>query len=165
MWPYNDDEAFWLKPQERTDPVRGGPVNDNDSNRRVPPRADGLVFGEDGAAGIAFMRLPEIWLALGDPSGDPHDRVAAIWRFHDLCEQENVDPAFWRVGPELMQVYSDIGLTPFPLTETGEFAPESKGDTPPAAHYLVCRAERDLIKLLPLVPALERTERRVNEPA
>ena len=39
MWPYNDDEAFWLKPQERTDPVRGGPVNDNDSNRRVPPRA------------------------------------------------------------------------------------------------------------------------------
>ena len=132
---------------------------------RVPPRADGLVFGEDGTAGIAFMRLPEIWLAIGDPAGDPHDRVSAIWRFRDLCEQENVDPAFWRVGPELMQVYSDIGLTPFPLTETGEFAPESKGDTPPAAHYLVCRAERDLIKLLPLVPALYRTADRINEPA
>jgi phosphatidylglycerol lysyltransferase len=123
------------------------------------------VFGEDGGAAIAFMRLPGIWLAIGDPAGDPHDRVSAIWRFRDLCEQENVDPAFWRVGPELLQVYSDIGLTPFPLTEQGEFAPASAGDAPPAQHYLACKAERDLIKLLPLVPALEKQVARVAETA
>lgn len=131
----------------------------------LPDRTDGLVFGEAGTAAIAFMRLADIWLAIGDPVGDPHDRVSAIWRFRDLCEQENVDPAFWRVRPDLLQVYSDIGLTPFPLTEAGEFAPESAGDTPPARHYLVCRAERDLLRLLPVVPKLEQTAARINEPA
>ncbi len=39
MWPYNDDEAVWLKPQECADPVHSGPVNDNDPSRRLPPRA------------------------------------------------------------------------------------------------------------------------------
>ncbi|TQF76823.1 lysylphosphatidylglycerol synthetase family protein [Elioraea sp. Yellowstone] len=131
----------------------------------VPCRADGLVFGEARAAAVAFMRLDGIWLAIGDPVGDPHDRISAIWRFRDLCEQENVDPAFWRVGPELLQVYSDIGLTPFPLTARGEVAPESAGDTPPAAHYLVCRAERDLMRLLPVVPELARAIERIGEPA
>jgi phosphatidylglycerol lysyltransferase len=135
------------------------------AGRPVPRRTDGLVFGEDGGAAVAFMRLPGIWLAIGDPVGDPHDRVSAIWRFRDLCEQEDVDPAFWRVRPELLQVYSDIGLTPFPLTEAGEFAPESTGDTLPARYYLACRAERDLIKLLPLVPALDKTTEPVSEPA
>lgn len=141
---------------ERYALLAGGPV---------PRRADALVFGEDERAAIAFMRLSDIWLALGDPAGAASDRVSAIWRFRDLCEQENVDPAFWRVGPELLQVYSDIGLTPFPLTEAGGFAPESAGDTPPARHYLVCRAERDLIRLLPVVPKLEQTAACVNETA
>ena len=62
-------------------------------------------------------------------------------------------------------VYSDIGLTPFPLTATGEVAPESAGDTPPAAHYLVCRAERDLMRLLPVVPELARAIERIGVPA
>ncbi|MFQ3623083.1 MAG: lysylphosphatidylglycerol synthetase family protein, partial [Acetobacteraceae bacterium] len=35
-----------------------------------PARADGIVFGEDGGAAIAFMKLPGIWLALGDPVGE-----------------------------------------------------------------------------------------------
>jgi phosphatidylglycerol lysyltransferase len=122
-----------------------------------PAEADGVVFGEDGDAAIAFRRLPGIWLALGDPSGDEHDRISAIWRFRDLCDQEGVDPAFWRVGPELLPVYGDIGLTAFPLAEDDRLAPEVKGDRPPAAHYMVCKAERDLIKLLPLVPMMARS--------
>ncbi len=116
--------------------------------------ADGVVFGEDGDAAIVFRRLPGIWLALGDPAGDEHDRISAIWRFRDLCDQEGVDPAFWRVGPELLGVYGDTGLTAFPLADNDDLAPETKGDTLPAAHYMVCKAERDLIKLLPLVPMM-----------
>jgi len=116
--------------------------------------ADGVVVGEDGAAAIAFRRLPGIWLGLGDPEGAEHDRISAIWRFRDLCEQEGVDPAFWRVGPELLGVYGDIGLTAFPLTEADQLAEAVSGDTPPAEHYMVCKAERDLVKLIPLVPSL-----------
>jgi len=129
----------------------------------VAREADGVVFGEAGKAAIAFRKLPGIWLGLGDPAGDEHDRISAIWRFRDLCDQEGVDPAFWRVGPELLRVYGDIGLTAFPLTESDRLAEETEGDTPPAEHYMVCKAERDLLRLLRLVPALARGGR--AEPA
>ncbi|MFM7304969.1 MAG: phosphatidylglycerol lysyltransferase domain-containing protein, partial [Alphaproteobacteria bacterium] len=103
--------------------------------------ADGAVFGEAGRAGFAFLKRDGVWLALGDPVGEARDRVSAIWRFRDLCEAAQVDPAFWRVGPELLRIYSDIGLTALPLEPDGA-----------APRYLVCRAERDLDSLRPLLP-------------
>jgi phosphatidylglycerol lysyltransferase len=58
-----------------------------------------------------------------------------------------VDPAFWRVGPDLLRVYEDIGLTAVPLAAPGE----------EARHFLACRAERDLNALRQLLPpALQR---------
>ena len=102
--------------------------------------ADGAVFGEGGRAGFAFVKRDGIWLGLGDPAGEERDRVSAIWRFRDICAQAGVDPAFWRVGPDLLRVYGDIGLTPIPLAS----------DTAP--RFLVCRAERDLEALMPLLP-------------
>jgi phosphatidylglycerol lysyltransferase len=106
---------------------------------RAPAVADGAVFGDAERAGFAFLRHNGIWLALGDPAGEERDRVSAIWRFRDMCEQAGVDPAFWDVGPELLRVYADIGLTAFP-----------REDAP--ARYLACRAENDLAALLPLLP-------------
>ena len=103
--------------------------------------ADGAVFGEGGRAGVAFVRRDGIWLALGDPVGEERDCVSAIWRFRDVCDQARVRPAFWRVGPGLLRVYSDIGLTPFPLEGTGV-----------GPRYLACLAENDLEALLPLLP-------------
>jgi hypothetical protein len=56
MWPYNEDEAGWLKPRERAEPVHRAPAphasaNDNDPARRaappsmptptLPPKAEG----------------------------------------------------------------------------------------------------------------------------
>ncbi len=131
----------------------------------LPEQAEALVFGEDGRAAIPFLRLPGIWLALGDPAGEATDRVSAIWRFRDLCDQEGVDAAFWRVGPELLSVYADLGLTAFPITDEGEVAPESPGDAPPARAYLVCKAERDLVRLLPVVTHFERQALAAREPA
>jgi len=37
MWPYNDDEAVWLTPPDRGQ-ARLGSANDNDPERRLPPR-------------------------------------------------------------------------------------------------------------------------------
>jgi phosphatidylglycerol lysyltransferase len=94
------------------------------------------------------VRRDDIWLALGDPVGEERDRVSAIWRFRDICERAGVDAAFNRVGPDLLRVYGDIGLTTFPL------------DPPPPGEpqrYLACRAEKDLEKLMALLPATEPT--------
>jgi len=106
-----------------------------------PGDADGAVFGEGGRAGFAFVKRDGIWLGLGDPAGEEADRVSAIWRFRDICEAARVDPAFSRVGPDLLRVYADIGLTVLPLA-----------GGPDGPRYLACRAEHDLEALLPLLP-------------
>ncbi len=102
--------------------------------------ADGAVFGEAGRAGFAFVKHEGVWLGLGDPAGEERDRVSAIWRFRDICTRAGVDPAFWRVGPGLLRVYGDIGLTALPLGR----------DEP--VRYLACSPERDFEALKPLLP-------------
>ncbi len=109
-----------------------------------PGDADGAMLGEGERAGFAFMKRDGVWLALGDPAGEERDRISAIWRFRDVCERAGVDPAFWRAGPDLLRVYADIGLTPFAL-----------GAGPQGPLYLVCRPERDIAALLPLLPKMD----------
>jgi phosphatidylglycerol lysyltransferase len=132
-------------------PARFVPVTYDAQTRRrlaalgalAPREADGAVFGENARAGFAFVKHEGVWLGLGDPMGEERDRISAIWRFRDICERAGVDPAFWRVGPELLRVYGDIGLTAFPI-----LTPEVRG-----LRYLACRAERDLERLRALLPA------------
>jgi uncharacterized membrane protein YbhN (UPF0104 family) len=120
----------------------------------APVEADGLVMGEAARAAIPFRRCDRVLLGLGDPVGDQADRVSAIWRLRDLARQEGLDAAIWRAGPDLLQVYGDLGLTALPLGPDGLPLPESFGDRPPAEHYLVCVAERDMGALLPILPQL-----------
>jgi uncharacterized membrane protein YbhN (UPF0104 family) len=116
--------------------------------------ADGVVWGETERAGIAFRRCGRVLLGLGDPAGAAVDQVSAIWRLRDLAQQEGLDPAIWRVGPALLKVYGDIGLTAVPLGADGLPLPEAAGEAPATERYLVCVAERDLDVLLPLLPGL-----------
>ena len=116
--------------------------------------ADGVVLGEAARAAIPFRRFGRVLLGLGDPVGDTADQISTIWRLRDLAEQEGRDAAVWHAGPDLLKVYGDIGLTALPLGPDGLLMPESKGDAPIAAQYLVCKAERDLNVLLPILPGL-----------
>lgn len=126
------------------------------SAKKLPAEghAEAAIEGEDLAARIAFTRLPGLALALGDPEGESGDAVSAIWRFRDYCEQEGIDPAFWDVGRRYLSIYGDIGLTAFPLGPDRLPLPPSPGDAPIAERYLVCQAERDLPRLLPILPRL-----------
>ncbi len=124
----------------------------------IPPvQADGIVMGESGRAGIPFRRVGRVMLGLGDPAGAVSDRASAIWNLRDLAQQEGLDPAVWRAGPGLLQVYADLGLTAIPLDSHGMPLPEQEGSFPPVAHYLCCVAERDLKLLVPLLPELAET--------
>jgi lysylphosphatidylglycerol synthetase-like protein (DUF2156 family) len=119
---------------------------------------DGVVLGEAGRAAIPFRRCGQVLLGLGDPVGDEADRVSAIWRLRDLAHQEGLEAAVWHAGPELLKIYGDLGLTALPLGSDGLPIPESQssGDAPIAEQYLVCKAERDLNLLLPVLPNLAR---------
>jgi hypothetical protein len=110
-----------------------------------------VVLGEAQRAGIPFRRCGRVLLGIGDPVGAEGDRVSAIWRLRDMAQQEGLDPAFWRAGPELLKVYGDLGLTALPLGPDGMPQTESG---PEARQYLVCVAERDLKTLLPLLAQL-----------
>jgi phosphatidylglycerol lysyltransferase len=101
----------------------------------TPPAADGVLLGEARRAGMAFSRQPPLWLAYGDPAGDPADGVSAIWRFRDACERAGARPAFWDVGPEWLRIYADIGLTAVPMPGRPD-------------RFIACRAEQDLDRLL-----------------
>lgn len=120
----------------------------------LPAQADGVVMGEAGEAGIAFRRVGPVLLGLGDPVGLGGDRASAIWRLRDLARQQGLDPAVWRAGRGLLEVYSGLGLTALPLGRDGLPLPEQEGDTPAVDHYLCCVAERDSAVLLPLLPEL-----------
>lgn len=131
--------------------------------RNVDQAADGVVTGESGRAAIPFRRCGRVLLGLGDPVGEEADRVSAIWRLRDLAQQEGMDAAVWYAGPELLKIYGDLGLTALPLGSDGLPIQESEGDTPVAHQYLVCKAERDLNLLLPVLPSLAR-EIRASDP-
>ncbi|MEA2732115.1 MAG: glycosyltransferase 2 family protein [Acetobacteraceae bacterium] len=123
---------------------------------RLDQAADGVLLGESSRAAIPFRRCGRVLLGLGDPVGDEDDRISTIWRLRDLAQQEGLDAAVWHAGPELLKVYGDLGLTAWPLGPDGLPLPESDGDTPVAGQYLVCKAERDLDLLLPVLPSLAR---------
>ncbi|MBV9653291.1 MAG: lysylphosphatidylglycerol synthetase family protein [Acetobacteraceae bacterium] len=124
----------------------------------VPPRADGVVLGEAERAAIPFLRCGNVLLGLGDPTGLDSDKVSAIWRLRDLARQEGLDPAVWNAGAELLKIYSDLGLTALPLGPDGSPMPEAPDDAPLSDRYLACVAERDLGTLLPMLPALSRSD-------
>jgi len=118
-----------------------------------PANADGLVTGETDRAGLPFRRAGRVLLGLGDPVGADSDKISAVWRLRDLALQEGMHPAFWNVGPGLLKVYGDLGLTALPLGADGSIEAIDAGPDP-ARRYLVCVAERDLDALIPLLPDL-----------
>jgi uncharacterized membrane protein YbhN (UPF0104 family) len=126
--------------------------------RLPPPDADGLVLGEAGRSGIPFRRIGGVLLGLGDPAGAESDRISAIWRLRDLAQQEGLDAAVWRAGPEFLKIYGDLGLTALPLGADGLPVSGACATERSARFYLCCVAERDLTLLLPLLPALGRPQ-------
>ena len=128
----------------------------------MPPlRADGVIMGEADRAALPFRRLEGVLLGLGDPAGAESDRPSAVWRLRDLAAQEGLDAAVWRAGRGLLKVYRDLGMSALPLDELGLPGGIDLGCHPQT--YLCCVAERDLHRLLPLLPELAAREAQAAE--
>lgn len=125
----------------------------------VPPvEADGMVWGEAERAAIAYRHVDGVLLALGDPVGAPSDQTSAIWRLRDLAAQEGLDPAVWGAGPRMLPIYANLGLSALQLGHDGmPVAQETGPEQHPGTRYLVCKIERDLKLLMPLLPELAQT--------
>lgn len=112
-----------------------------------PRGAEGAVLGEAGEAAIGFRRAGPVLLGLGDPCGEASDRASAVWRFCDLARQEGRRPAFWRTGPDLLDVYRDRGLSALALAGPAD-----------APHFLICPPSDDIDTILAALPAEARAE-------
>jgi phosphatidylglycerol lysyltransferase len=106
---------------------------------RVPSAGDAVLSGEADRAALVFTRGETIWTGQGDPLGERRDAVSAIWRFRDLCERNNVRPAFLDVGDTYARIYADIGLQVVP-------------DPAHPGRRIACMAELDLDALTAGLP-------------
>lgn len=78
-----------------------------------------LLFNERGDAFIMYGVEGRSWIALGDPVGPRHEQQELAWQFRALCDRHNVWPVFYEIGPELLPLYIDLGLTFLKLGEHG----------------------------------------------
>jgi len=115
-----------------------------------PAHAEGMVLGEAERAGIAFVRMGNVLVALGDPVGAPSDRVSAIWRLRDLAMLERRSGAIYLASAEHLKIYSDLGLTALPLGPDGAPLARDKLGPLPGRYYVCCASEHDLHFLMPL---------------
>ena len=124
-----------------------------------PVEADGVVWGEAGRAGIAYRHVGGVLLAIGDPVGSVSDQTSAVWSLRDLAAEEGLDPAVWWASPRMLTIYANIGLTALQLGPDGLPAEDNKtAPDDPQARFLVCKPERDLKALLPVLPRLLESE-------
>jgi lysylphosphatidylglycerol synthetase-like protein (DUF2156 family) len=123
-----------------------------------PVEADGLVWGESNRAAIAYRRLGGVILALGDPVVAPADQASAIWRLRDLAAQDGLDPAVWQAGTRMLKIYADLGLSALRLGPDGLPDRSDNDKHGPNVRYLVCKVDRNLKTLLPLLPGLMHKE-------
>ena len=127
-----------------------------------PLMADGLVLGEAGRAGIAFRRVGQVMLGLGDPVGAPPDRASAVWRLRDLAAQEKLEPAIWGAADAMRSVYEAMGLSAVPLDDDGR--PDAGGSNlsrGPATRYLMCTADHVVPALSDIAAELSHPPRRI----
>ena len=78
-----------------------------------------LLFSPSSRSFLMFRRHGASSVALFDPVGDPDERADLIWRFREMCDREQMRPAFYLVRPDDLRLYVDVGLT---VTRLGDAA-------------------------------------------
>ena len=70
-----------------------------------------LLFNERKDAFLMYGVEGRSWITLGDPVGARQEQEELAWQFRALCDRHNAWPVFYEVGPELLPLYIDLGLT------------------------------------------------------
>jgi len=84
-----------------------------------------LLLSDSGDGFLMYGVQGRSWVALGDPVGTDEDRSELAWRFHELCDRHDGWTVFYRVRPENLPVYLDLGLTPLKVGEEARVPLES----------------------------------------
>ncbi len=77
-----------------------------------------LLFSEQQDGFVMYGVEKNSWVALGDPIGEVEVARDLAWQYRDMVEQHGGQTIFYEVGPQLLHVYLDMGLTLFKIGET-----------------------------------------------
>lgn len=89
-----------------------------DSNQFLALTGDkNLCWHAERTGFIAYVSTPGYWIAIGDPCGSPQVQDEIVWQFREAADRYAAKPVFYRVRPDLLPLYLDLGLTPLKLGE------------------------------------------------
>lgn len=105
-----------------------------------------LLFSEQRDGFVMYGVEKKSWVALGDPVGPPPVARDLAWQFRDITEQHGGQAIFYEVGPDLLHVYLDMGLTLFKIGETARVFLEGfslEGSKRSGLRYIRRRLEKE----------------------
>ncbi|MCW8858354.1 MAG: bifunctional lysylphosphatidylglycerol flippase/synthetase MprF [Deltaproteobacteria bacterium] len=76
-----------------------------------------LLFDKTDRGFVMYGIEGRSWITMGDPVGPPDVARTLAWQFRELVERHDGQPVFYEVGPSMLHVYLDMGLTLFKLGE------------------------------------------------
>lgn len=76
-----------------------------------------FVFTSSGTEFLMYGMSGKSWIALGDPTGTEEEQEELTWLFKDMCDEHGARAVFYDVGRKNLDLYADLGLSPFPIGE------------------------------------------------
>jgi phosphatidylglycerol lysyltransferase len=76
-----------------------------------------LFWNEQKSGFIAYVATRQYWIAIGDPCGPPETQDELVWQFREAADRYAAKTVFYRVRPETLPLYLDLGLSLLKLGE------------------------------------------------
>ncbi len=76
-----------------------------------------LLFDPDHNGFVMYAIQGSSWIAMGDPVAPEKVSRDLAWQFRELVEQHGGQPVFYEVGPDMLPIYLDMGLSLYKLGE------------------------------------------------
>lgn len=76
-----------------------------------------LLFDAEEEGFIMYAIRGSSWISMGDPVAPEDVARDLAWQFRELVEQYGGQPVFYEVGPEMLHIYLDMGLSLYKLGE------------------------------------------------
>lgn len=105
-----------------------------------------LYFDASESGFIMYALQGSSWVAMGDPVAPADIACELAWQFRELVEQHGGKPVFYEVGPDMLHVYLDMGLSLYKLGEEAKVplnAFSLEGSKRSGLRYTKRKLERD----------------------
>jgi phosphatidylglycerol lysyltransferase len=76
-----------------------------------------FLFSDSRDAFIMYGVAGRSWIAMGDPVGPPERWDELTWKFVELCDRYDGQPAFYQIDARSIDLYANLGMTFLKLGE------------------------------------------------